>query len=1123
MADCSELEARLAAAEERLAQAKKLQRTVEGEAELDAKAGPGSGFRTFSMVDGTKIRINAKEFYDQVEADNIAMGEEQLRQLVRERFDKKVKPKGSQGMNINYAQMPFNDENVNALLELAGARRANSAAGQELAQKFTEEVARDQLLQEVALQGGNVEEIARGLSRDTGAVAKLPLRMVLITKMRSDSARYYADMLDDAADLISSFGLSPQKKAELSRASQYMHFFEQLDALYARKIGQALRARSFDQFKEVQFGVDSLSFEDVSKLNMDTLKEGSLAAQVLEAIESGDAESLRRVATAKRVLGAAEATIDEPNFFTQIRLLNDLRKDNFFLSPSTWIQRNVVAGAGVNFYMGVEDFASAAFKTGSLKEAYEMSTFAANRMFMGMNEAFSAAFQVLNSGKPTLTSLGMKENVDPRSLQNAKQYNAEQIKFVKESLNEAWSTNFLGAAGASPFAAMNLMNLGIRNWLGTAIEKMTGSTAGYMPAFHLLASGDEITRHMAKDWASSSTAWLQALDEWKGMANKPNVPKPDWVAQRANELAEQAVFSGAMTDDELVKLRRQAGAQQYGDMSNEALRLKIMNDQAGVPRPDTPAGRAALGRMQEVTFTKPVDAAPETLLDFAVSGIGPGINRARQNPLVGWNLPVFTTPWNGLKWLLNRDLFVSTADLLLKEAHQAQARFRDADLPYTADEMADARSRTVVAAGMALIVNQLWQRGIFTDGGSFVPDQNKRERDRTPPYSFSIGTLGLMGMSKINIPGSSIDIVDLMGLQADVQRAFYEGVILDPDYNKFMNAIVKSYARIIGNKESLSGVVDLFNGMTSSAQNQNTDWVNLVSRQFNGILPLSGAMTWGSRAGQDPALVQGRREMSDVEVQALGKDPNYNLFQQFASKIARNYPILGAPGYQARNRDWLGRDIKRPFSIPYDTNAPFAPILTSDTPLDRWMEKHGFGAPPHPSGKIGASQTRKGYGGATMSIEEENTWHREFTTMKGELPASGVLGKNAVISTGFGVYNIDRYVQGNTVLEALTALSQDPDYNLDLDTPFSPSLARTKGEQRPYSEQSLSERTKLINDPRGIYKVWDAVVTYYDLQAIDRMGDQHPDFVAKALANAEVKDLRIQEDFEAVLPSLSSP
>ena len=76
---------------------------------------------------------------------------------------------------------------------------------------------------------------------------------------------------------------------------------------------------------------------------------------------------------------------------------------------------------------------------------------------------------------------------------------------------------------------MNLMNLGVRYWLGTAIEKTTGSTAGFMPAFHLLAGGDEVTRNMAKDWAASSTSWLQALDEWKGMADKPNVPKPEWV------------------------------------------------------------------------------------------------------------------------------------------------------------------------------------------------------------------------------------------------------------------------------------------------------------------------------------------------------------------------------------------------------------------------------------------------------------------------------------------------------------------------------------------------------------------------------------------------------------------
>jgi hypothetical protein len=155
-----------------------------------------------------------------------------------------------------------------------------------------------------------------------------------------------------------------------------------------------------------------------------------------------------------------------------------------------------------------------------------------------------------------------------------------------------------------------------------------------------------------------------------------------------------------------------------------------------------------------------------------------------------------------------------------------------------------------------------------------------------------------------------------------------------------------------------------------------------------------------------------------------------------------------------------------------------------------------------------------------MSLDEENTWHAEFTTIKGEAPAGYWLGKNSLIDTGFAVYNIDRYVQGNTLLEALTALSQDPDYGADLSSPNSPSLT---AKQRPYSEQSLSERKKSINDPRGVYKVWDAVITYYDRQAIERMAQQHPEFVTKALANQELKDVRRQEDAEAMMPSLSSP
>ena len=150
MADCSKIEAELQRAREQQAAARKLKRQVDAEAKATAEmraeeaATGAKPFRTFSMVDGTKIRINPREFYRQVELDNIGLGEDKVRELVRARFDKDAKPDGSQGLNINYAEMEFNDENVNILLELAGARRVKSAAGADLAMEFTEEVARDE-------------------------------------------------------------------------------------------------------------------------------------------------------------------------------------------------------------------------------------------------------------------------------------------------------------------------------------------------------------------------------------------------------------------------------------------------------------------------------------------------------------------------------------------------------------------------------------------------------------------------------------------------------------------------------------------------------------------------------------------------------------------------------------------------------------------------------------------------------------------------------------------------------------------------------------------------------------------------------------------------------------------
>ena len=59
-----------------------------------------------------------------------------------------------------------------------------------------------------------------------------------------------------------------------------------------------------------------------------------------------------------------------------------------------------------------------------------------------------------------------------------------------------------------------------------------------------------------------------------------------------------------------------------------------------------------------------------------------------------------------------------------------------------------------------------------------------------------------------------------------------------------------------------------------------------------------------------------------------------------------------------------------------------------------------------------------------MTVPEENTYRQEMYSLKGEIPAGAILGRESVLNTGFAVYSIDRYVQGNTLLEALTLLSR---------------------------------------------------------------------------------------------------
>ena len=148
-----------------------------------------------------------------------------------------------------------------------------------------------------------------------------------------------------------------------------------------------------------------------------------------------------------------------------------------------------------------------------------------------------------------------------------------------------------------------------------------------------------------------------------------------------------------------------------------------------------------------------------------------------------------------------------------------------------------------------------------------------------------------------------------------------------------------------------------------------------------------------------------------------------------------------------------------------------------------------------------------------MSTDEERTYREAMNFTVAELPVELILGKsNAVIDTGLYQYNVNDYVQGRTLVEALTALSEDPRYEQDLTAPNGPSISTT---ELPYYEQSLAERTKKDNDPRGVYRVFNAVVNYYDRLGLNGMILQHPEFRAKAAANSKLRGERILQDIQA--------
>ena len=1048
MTSCNDLGQEIKDLQDQLEALRSTRRGLEAQADL-ADGQPAKKARVLRTYTGDEVTVDPGKWVTAAEMDAMRMGDETVRQMVSAGFDGKQVPNGRTGRMINYSQIDPSEGNIAALLEVMGLKRSESAKGVELKRPFTNQAAAKALMEMAQKAGADPREVAKALQGRVRGIDKLPSAVYAAAKARWDSATQYTDVLEEMADAMEGGYLTADLKHQAGNAAKWAHFYEQLDAQVRRRVGQALKSMQFKQDAEITL-VDVS--KDIQDLTLNEITGNSLVGDMLKLVSEGNAKALRQMAAAKRADQALG--INQKGFFRDLSLLNSLRRANLLSSFATWAVRNPLSGALVQGVYMAEDMVSGSLRMAAkngLKAGVGDELKAAGYAGRAFVDAFSMSWgnfsEALVSGKTTVARDSLKYVESADELRSSK-------AIVNAAFDAAWEDITSWKGVVNPLSLLNFINGGFWKVFGGGVERLTGSDAGYMAPFRVLNATDDFMQTQAFAWKSSHEAFVRAAEE--GRAAGKDVT---WIERRADELASSAMFDGVFTDDDLVQFKKARNYEfaNYGDeLSNDELRAMLYNQLKGVPNTESELGRLSLERAQNTTFTGEVKGMAAPFVN--------GVQQMRSNPLMAWALPFWKVPINGIGWVLNREVITAIPKQLLMEGQQLASKGQK----FSVVEMADARARTAVAVALAGMTHVMWENGFFTDGGSFDVRQRERERRNWKPYSFSLaGTM----FEATKFQGSSIDVIDLMGLHADVLRAYHDGILTWKDGETSMVPILMAYANLVKNKAALKNITGIMNWAQDPKR---YDSGRLLADQMGGLLPLSGFGGTVSRSFSDAEeKMATRRMLSANEVAALKNDPNYRLIQPVINMLQTagdafakgNSGILG--GLLPREKDWLGNSIQRPLGLPVDLTVPFMPVIKPQDPLFQWLEKHGFGDKPRPDGtfEMGGAKVQ-------MTNEEEDFYREQMRTVKGDIPPESI-----GVSAG-RLMPIAPYVQGNDLQGALRALMRDPRYNELLNDPtggVSPSLSVQKG-------KSLAQRAK--SGGGDLYKPMDDIINYYDRLAL---------------------------------------
>lgn len=1098
MADCNDLNQRRKELEQKLEDLETVRTNLKADEVRLNRTKTVTRKRVLKTMLDDEIEIDQYDWWKVLEEDALARGDEQIQAMVQQGFDQKQTTSGIEGQMINFNQIKPSEENMAEMLKIMELRRVDTKKGIELMAPFTNAAATRGLINLAKTSGGDPRAIGQLLTTRLKGIDKLPLNTYTAAYMRYQSGMQYANAVEELADALElTRTVPPETIAEFSNIAKWAYFFENIDATVRRKVGQSLQSlqKGYDDVFSGEKGWFDFS-RDLSELTIDDITGESLLGQTLEHVRKGDHMELRKIATTKRLSGITGAPINESQFKTQLRLLNIYRKDNMFTSVSTWAFRNPISGIAVSFDYAVRDLVEGSMRVG-IRDGLKAFGYANRSAISAWSTAVNNASQGFMLGR---------QKMGGRSLKEVSQSTLEQSRLIVDTtindtwdklVRQKWDYWLSPHALYSPLTVLNLMNASVRKVLGQATELAFDSDWGYFPAYRALTGIDEGIRTLAFAHKTHHEAYIRAVEELRGglqpsknFGDKlrgadqggafPNVRPSnldDLAQQQADAAADKALFSGYMSDKDLVKFRQKAVGMPAGEgLSNDQLRQQMFNDLNGVPNTTDELGAIGFKRGEDVTFTGKF-----------TSKVNQAIDIARTEPWVAWFVPVHKTAAKGVAWIVDRDILVASVREIVTEWENLRGNV-------SRTELAQARANVLTSAALFTGTNMLWQMKLFSDGGPTDRDEYKDWIRSNVPYAFKMANSPIFGAAKFS--ARSIDLFDLMGLQADLMRAWQEGWLKEGDIAQVSQKMIASYARVLSNKASLKGAVDIFK-MIQNAGTRDMNIARTLSAQLNGILPISGGIGNTSRAFQDPAeIIQRRRSMTAAEKSALEDDPNYKHIApllDFLGHTFKNYPILGHAFPLVKRKDWLGTEIKRPFGLPYDWTIPFMPVEKPDDPLYDWLYRHGFGSKPHPDGKLKPTSgygENKGMAAITMTDDEENFYREKMRTMPAALPANFFLGDTQSFTI---VGELDRFLfdkngKGLTLKESLRKLSLDLQYNELLSQPDSPSK-----ELNP--TWNKSDRIGTDNLASELQRVYNGIINYYDRMAAQQLLIDSPTFL----------------------------